>query len=115
MASTKLPNKLRMYRKRSGFSQQEIGFLLGHADGSQLSRYERFYGLPALRTAFALAVIFRVSVRDLFPGEHETTEDEVIMEARLLQGRLGRKRANQFTSRKRTLLASVISGADKTE
>lgn len=114
MASHKLPNNLRRYRKRLGLSQEEVAFLLGRPDGSQLSRYEHFSYVPVLRTALALAVILRASVHDLFLGEHQMTENAVIFQAQLLKARLTREGVNQLTARKLTLLAKIISEANKT-
>lgn len=38
----KLTNYLRAFRKRAGFSQKEISFLLGIKSGAKVSRYEHF-------------------------------------------------------------------------
>ena len=41
MATHKLENYLRTYRKRSGLTQREVAFLVGCRNGAQVSRYER--------------------------------------------------------------------------
>src|SRR2546421_227517 len=56
MASPRLENYLRTYRKRSGLTQREVAFLLGSKNGAQLSRYEKQRRLPPLRTALAFVV-----------------------------------------------------------
>src|SRR6266849_3966922 len=100
MASHKLPNYLRLCRKRLGLSQDEVAFLLGWRDASQPSRYEHFSRIPALRTALALAVIFRVSVHELFSGEYQKVEGAVCRQAQRLKARLARANPDQRTARK---------------
>jgi hypothetical protein len=41
MATPKLENYLRAYRKKSGLTQRGLAFLLGWQNGGQVSRYER--------------------------------------------------------------------------
>src|SRR5258708_4349170 len=56
--SRKLPNYLRMYRKRSGLSQEETALLLGYPNGQQVSRCERFTRQPSLQTILAYEAVF---------------------------------------------------------
>src|SRR5438309_2880 len=109
MASNKLPNYLRQHRKRLGLSQHEVAFLLGWDDGSQPSRYEHFYRIPALRTAFALAVILGVSVHELFLGEYQKVERDVCRQAQLLKKRLTTDTPDQRTARKLALLTMMVA------
>ena len=109
MTSSKLPNYLRVYRKRLGLSQNEVAFLLGWRNASQPSRYEHFSRVPALRTALALAVIFQVSVCELFSGEYQKVENAVRRQAQRLESRLTTETPGQLTARKLALLKSVIS------
>ena len=114
MVSHKLPNHLRMYRKRLGLSQHEVAFLLGWRGGSQASRYEHFYRVPVLRTAFALAVMLRASVCDLFSGEYQQAENAVVRQAQRLKTRLTCERPDQRTGQKLALLNTIISSRGKT-
>jgi transcriptional regulator with XRE-family HTH domain len=111
MASKRLPNYLRVYRKRLGLSQNEVAFLLGWRDASQPSRYEHFARLPTLRTAFALAVIFRVSVHELFSGEYQKVENAVCRQAQRLETRLTTESPDRSTAGKLALL-KVIGSAN---
>ena len=77
----RLPNYLRTYRKRCGFSQREIAMLLGTGSGSKVSHYERFLREPALRNALRCEIIFDVPVRELFAGIFEGDADEIPFEA----------------------------------
>ena len=112
MSSPKLPNYVRLHRKRLGFSQQEVAFLLGWCDGSQTSRYEHFSRIPTLQTALALAVIFRVSVYELFLGTYQEAERAVCRQAQLLEGLLASENTDKRTSRKLALLKMIKAGDD---
>ena len=68
MATHKLENYLRTYRKRSGLTQREVAFLVGCRNGAQVSRYEKRRRLPPLRTALACEAAFGVPVSALFAG-----------------------------------------------
>src|SRR5207244_12576941 len=68
MATHKLENYLRTYRKRSGLTQREVAFLVGCRNGAQVSRYEKRRRLPPLRTALACEAAFAVPVSELFAG-----------------------------------------------
>ena len=71
MATHKLENYLRTYRKRSGLTQREVAFLVGCRNGAQVSRYEKRRRLPPLRTALAFEAAFGVPVSVLFAGLRE--------------------------------------------
>jgi transcriptional regulator with XRE-family HTH domain len=109
MASNRLPNYIRVCRKRLGLSQKEVAFLLGWAGASQPSRYEHFCRRPSLRTALALAVIFRVSVYELFSGEFQKVESAICRQAERLETRLSTEAPDQRTARKLALLKMIIS------
>ena len=76
MASPRLENYLRTYRKRSGLTQREVAFLLGSRNGAQLSRYEKQRRLPPLRTALAFEAIFKIPLAELFAGLRESVRRE---------------------------------------
>ena len=75
MATPKLENYLRTYRKRSGLSQREVAFLVGCRNGAQVSRYEKRRRLPPLRTALACEAAFGVPVSVLFAGLREAVRE----------------------------------------
>jgi transcriptional regulator with XRE-family HTH domain len=62
------PNSLDIYRRKLRFSAHYVTRLLGYADVSQLSRYERGQRLPSLENALKLAIILRTPVEFLFPS-----------------------------------------------
>jgi len=77
MATPKLENYLRTYRKRSGLTQREVAFLVGCRNGAQVSRYEKRRRLPPLRTALACEAAFGVPVSELFAGLREVAGQAV--------------------------------------
>src|SRR5216683_6987856 len=83
MATHKLENYLRTYRKRSGLTQREVAFLLGCLNGAQVSRYEKRRRLPPLQTALACEAVFGIPVSELFAGLREKVGKEI--EKRLLE------------------------------
>lgn len=90
----KLDNYLKTHRKRAGFSQDDIAFLIGMSDGTKVSRYERRRRRPSLETALALEALFGVPTRELFPGVFLRAEQRMRQRARQLSikaGRLPRK------------------------
>jgi transcriptional regulator with XRE-family HTH domain len=88
MAIHKLENYLRMYRKRSGLSQDEVAYLLGGKSGTIASRYERFRRTPSLETALACEAIYGVPVKELFAGVSARAERLVRRRARFLKKHL---------------------------
>lgn len=88
VATRKLTNYVRTYRKRLGFSQDEVAYLLDCKSGAKISRYEHFRREPTLRTALAYEVIFQTPVRELFAGIYETVERQTLKQIRSLSEKL---------------------------
>lgn len=108
MATHKLENYLRTYRKRAGLSQGEMAYLLGGKDGAKMSRYERFARVPSLETALAYEAIFQAPVSELFAGVYGKAERAAIRRARLMKKRIGTGR--RCSDRKLKLLAEMAQG-----
>ena len=83
MPTPRLENYLRAYRKKSGFTQRDVAFLLGCQNGAQVSRYEKRRRLPPLQTALACEAVFGIPVAELFAGLRERVGREI--EKRLLE------------------------------
>jgi transcriptional regulator with XRE-family HTH domain len=107
--SAPLESYLKTYRKRSGFSQDEVAFLLGSASGAKVSRYERLARQPGLPTVFAYEVIFRTPAKDLFAGLYQKVEKITQSRARLLAEKLAQAKAHRTTPRKLALLQTLCS------
>ena len=108
MASHRLENYLRTYRRKSGLTQREVSFLLGRKDGAQLSRYERRRRLPPLRAALALEAIFKVPLAELFAGVRQGVDREISERIDKLHSDLqadsGSGRRRLFAAKKHTWL-----------
>lgn len=112
MARHKLPNYLRTHRRRAGFSQDELAFLLGCASGNNVSRYERGVAIPMLTTLLAYGVIFGTPIDELFGGVLEEVERDVIARAEALAGELQAIKLDKRTARKLELLRAIVFGPE---
>ena len=83
MATHKLENYLRTYRKKSGLTQRELGFLLGWKSGGLVARHEKRRRLPPLETALAYEAILGVPLSQLFAGIYEAARKK--MQERMLE------------------------------
>jgi len=84
MASPKLEHYLRACRKRSGLTQTDVAYLLGSKTRAQVSRYERRWNAPTLRTALAFEALFGTPVSEIFAGMYESVDEELKRRAREL-------------------------------
>ena len=111
MASHRLENYLRTYRRKSGLTQREVAFLLGWKNGAQLSRYEKRHTLPPLRTALAFEAIFKVPLAELFAGVRSSADQDVLTRVDELVEGLHEKnqkgRQGRLTARKLSWLSQT--------
>ncbi len=110
MASQRLPNYLRTFRKRSTLSQDDVAYLLGTDDGAKVCRYERFVQEPRLRTALACEIIFQKPISELFPGVFAEIEKQVKARAKKLVTKLCPQAPDSSQSRRRQALTIIASG-----
>jgi transcriptional regulator with XRE-family HTH domain len=113
MAHRKLQNYLRVHRRRAGFSQQDVAFLLGTNSKGKVSRYERYVRQPRLTTVFAYELIFGAPARELFAGIFQEIERAIIDRAVLLASKLEHAKPERITARKLELLGSIITASNK--
>src|SRR5437867_1495429 len=109
MASRKLPNYLRRYRKLLGLSQPEVGFLLGGLTGACVSTHERYLKQPGIEGIFGYEVLFAALGRELFAGKFQEVEQTIRQRAQRLLERLAR-RPSRSNTRKLELLRAIASG-----
>ena len=83
--------RLKPHRKRSGFTQKELAFLLGGKKHSTISRYEAGERKPDLRTAVAYCVLFDRALADLFPGLHADVLGQIGERAERMSQEIGRE------------------------
>lgn len=93
--SSPLANYLKAYRKRYGFTQQELAILVGLASKVTVSQYECSVRLPHLRAAIALELLFDVPIAELFPAVVETAANDLAarlheLEKQISSGQTGR-------------------------
>jgi hypothetical protein len=83
-----LMNYVRVQRRKSGLSRQELGMLLGYVGEGQVPRHERVNSLPPFRVALAYEVVFQVPIAELFPGLRGRVEQEIERRIDVLRGTL---------------------------
>lgn len=88
MRTHKLDNYLRTYRKRSGFSQETLSYLLGSEDGTKVSRYEQNGRVPKFSTLLALQVVFGAPTEELFAGTFGRIRTKVRRRAAIVRRQL---------------------------
>ena len=86
-------NCLRLHRRRSGLSQQEVAEALGTKDRGAISRYERGHHLPPLSIALGLELMFVVPVAELFSGLREGISAAIEERLAMLEEELGTRSA----------------------
>ena len=108
----RLPNYLKTYRRRAGFSQDEVAFLLGSKGGAKVSRYERLARKPSLETALAYEAVLGIPVRELFAGVFQKVEQETVKRAQALAEKLNAPNPDRMTLRKLQRLRALTSAPE---
>ena len=108
MSTTPLPNYIRRHRKRAGLSQKETAFLLGGESGTTVSRHEGWRRTPTLDTALAYALVFGVSVDELFAGEVGAIEAAIRERAELLLERVAHEPMSPHKPRRYEVLFALV-------
>lgn len=103
-----LETYLRMYRKRTGLTHDEIAFLCGAMCGSSISRHESGERLPVLRKALMYEFILQATVRDLYEGVFHDARDAVRARAKGLCASLERKRKTPERDHKIAVLRALL-------
>ena len=104
---------LKPHRKRSAFTQEELGFLLGRKKHSTISRYEAGERSPDLKTAFAYQLLFGRDLNELFSVLRGSVCAEVAERARTLADEIRRTGDNRKTLYKLKELARLNSNEDE--
>jgi transcriptional regulator with XRE-family HTH domain len=66
MEKGRYPNKLKHFRHSKSYSRKKVARMVGLADPSQLSKWERGVVLPNLMQVFLLAQIYQTHPHELF-------------------------------------------------
>ena len=75
--SAPLANQLRKYRRARGLNRREVARILGFADASSLSHWERGVRLPSVMNMFRLAGLYRTLVDALYIDTLRTIREEI--------------------------------------
>jgi transcriptional regulator with XRE-family HTH domain len=84
----RLHRYLRPQRRRWGFSQKELAFIIGVKSPTAVSRLENGKRRPNLAAAFALHIVFGTQASELFPALFTEIEQGVLARAYDLYERL---------------------------
>src|SRR5260221_11440325 len=108
MTIVPLTTYLKMYRKRTGLTHEEVAFLLGSMSGTSVSRHELAQRLPILKTALRYEPIFGPAVRDLYEGLFLETKEMVRRRARGLCASLERRKKTPYGIREIRYLSTIV-------
>lgn len=108
MSHAPLSTYMRMYRRRAGFSQEELSLLLGLVSAANISRHECNRTVPSLRAALCYEVICGASVRDLFLGEVCQLEKEIRRRAMSLEAKWEKRPQSQARDRRLAALKRLV-------
>lgn len=81
-------NYIRVNRRRSGLTQQELAEVLGLISEWQISEHERSGGVPLFLTAISYEIVFDMPISKLFPGIYETVRTNIDNRLAELEARL---------------------------
>lgn len=84
----RLDRYLRPQRRRWGFTQKELAFIIGAKSPTVVSRLENGRRRPNLASAFALHIVFGTKAAELFPALFTEVEHGVLARAYDLYERL---------------------------
>lgn len=107
MRTQKLDNYLRTHRKRSGFSQETLAYLLGAENGTKVSRYERNDRVPGFDTMLALVAVFGSPMEELFAGRFGKVRTKIRRRAAFLRRRLAAEPQSPATRRQLESLSKI--------
>ncbi|MFP5041634.1 helix-turn-helix transcriptional regulator [Parasediminibacterium sp. JCM 36343] len=61
------PNSLKEYRKKAGYTQQQVARLLGMACYDRICLWEKGLAVPGLMNMLKLCSLFQVAIQQLYP------------------------------------------------
>lgn len=62
-----IENRIWKYRNVKGFKQEDLAFMIGQNNPSQVSRYERGVAIPKLKYLIKLCSALEINVEYLYP------------------------------------------------
>jgi transcriptional regulator with XRE-family HTH domain len=67
-----IPNNLKEYRVKSGYTQQQVSTMLGFTNSVSLSHWESGKNIPGLINVLKISVLYKASVAELYKDLYET-------------------------------------------
>jgi len=104
----RLPNYLRTYRRQRRLTQEELAFIFGYLDQSQIGRLERDERPITLAVAHTCHLIFGIEPREVFPAFFAGVEENVYRRIHELQECLNEGAPTQPTLAKLEVLYEAI-------
>lgn len=98
---------VRTHRRRWGLTQKELGWLLGVANRTAVSRIEMSKRKPPAECLVACAILFDLPLEEIFPGFHGEIEHGIFLRVTTLRERLA-ERTDDLSLRKCAFLDQVL-------
>ena len=83
-----IPNELRRFRKRMGYQQKDVAFLLGLKSAGRISEWEQGTSNPSIENLIKLAVIYRTLCDQLYQDVRKKFVPELVKREKALKERL---------------------------
>jgi transcriptional regulator with XRE-family HTH domain len=77
MGTKRIPNSLKLYRRRRGLKQTDVARILGIRNASMISRWEKGLAIPKYENIRTLALIYRTSSDALYADYGMTLKENV--------------------------------------
>lgn len=108
MPQQKLATYLWTYRKRSGFTQSELAFLVHLAHRTAVSKHECGESQPGLETLLCYEMLFAIGTHDLYEDYARQVRVALEQRARIMLQGLRRKPLNPVADRKILTLRRIL-------
>jgi transcriptional regulator with XRE-family HTH domain len=108
-----LKSYLRTFRRRWGFTQKELAFLIGVESATTVSRVEQLKRPPSLGPALACLIVFETTALEIFPALFAEVREAVRARANELYEEL-QGDASAATRVKLDFLEGILGKADAT-
>jgi transcriptional regulator with XRE-family HTH domain len=105
----RLPQYLKQHRRRAGYSQADVAYLLGARSRVKVSRYENDRHLPPLATALIFEAMFGRPISELFPSALAAARRSLRGRARRRMAVIAKKRETAGLARKKRSLEMLLT------
>ncbi len=85
----RLPNYLRIHRRKIGLSQRELSEVLGCTSPESICKHEWTRSMPPLKVAIAYEIVYRIPISELFGGIRDEIAKGIQERLRRLEKDLG--------------------------